>query len=389
VPDPTEARSSLRRPLACTRARTAIALAIMLAGCSGQAAGSWDPSGAARYLDQRAGAWLTWRTASRDRGTVCVSCHTSLPYLLARGDLRQLLHEPAVPDAERKLLDMVKKRAGLWPQVLPWYGDNQKLLSRGTEPVLNALILTHADARQGHLSDLTLKALDDMWAQQRTDGPDAGSWPWIQFNNEPWEAPDSAYYGATLAAVAVGLTPESYRQEAAVQAKLASLRDYLRRAYPRQTPLNHAYLLWASAALPDLVEPSTRAGILDELSARQGADGGWNLASLMPGWKRHNGSSLPEGSDGYATAFMTFVLQESGISPADPRLARSLAWLEGHQSSWNGRWMTESPNRANTWVPREGDHFMDDAATAFAVLALIRAQTANVVAQADAPTAAR
>jgi squalene-hopene/tetraprenyl-beta-curcumene cyclase len=316
---------------------------------------------------------------------VCISCHTSLPYVLARGELHRVLGEPSLADPQRKLLDMVKVRVGLWPQLLPWYGGEQKLLSRGTETVMNALILSHEDARQGKLSPLTLKALNDMWAQQRTEGPQAGSWPWIQFGNEPWEAPDSSYYGATLAALAVGFTPDSYREEPTVQTGVALLRDYLRREYPRQTLVNRINLLWASTAMPDLIEPTERATLLAELSAQQRADGGWSLASLMPRWTRHDGSLVPDTSDGYATGLITFVLQEAGIAAGDPRLIRGLAWLEGHQSRWNGRWMAQSPNRAKRWIPAEGDHFMDDAATAFAVLALTRAQTGNIAARADAP----
>ena len=381
MPDATESRCSLLRPLCSVLARASAAAALLLVGCSGHAAGPWDPPAAAHYLDTRATAWLDWNKAARDHGTVCMSCHTSLPYLLARGDLRRVLHEPQVPEAERRLLDMVRLRAQLWPHVRPWYGFEQTAGALGTEPVVNALILTHEDAGQGALSPLTRKTLDDMWAQQRAQGPDAGSWPWIQFNNEPWEAPDSVYYGATLAALAVGFTPESYRRDPAVQAKMALMRGYLRRAYDSQTLLNRISLLWASAALPDLIEPVTRAAILDSLTAEQRSDGGWNLASLMPGWKRRDASPLPGQSDGFSTAYITLVLQQSGVPRTDARLARGLAWLEGHQSSWDGRWMTESPNRSNGWLPHEGNHFMDDAATAFAVLSLIRAQAGDAVAR--------
>lgn len=357
----------------------------MLAGCGGQVYRSaWSPSAAADYLDTRADAWLHWRPASRDHGTVCISCHTSLPYLLARSELHRILGEPALADPERALLGMVQERVKLWPQVLPWYG-HQKAGSRGTESVLDALTLVNADASTGHLSPLTRTALQNMWALQRTAGADAGSWPWINFNNAPWEAPDSTYYGATLAALATGMAPESYRQEPAVQAHIALLRGYLQREYPHQSLLSRIDLLWAAAALPGLIDPASRASTLREVTALQKADGGWSLPSLIPGWKRHDGSAIPQGSDGYATAFVTLVLQQSGVPATDARLGRGIAWLQGHQSRWNGRWMTQSPNRRNGWLPHEGNHFMDDAATAFAVLSLARAQSSPVVARADSP----
>ena len=377
---------SLRRCRAAPQ--IAAALAGLLTGCSGPAAGiDWSPPAAAHYLDGRARAWLGWRQASRDHGTVCLSCHTTLPYTLARGQLRELLAESSLPEPERKLLEIVKQRVGLWSQVLPWYGD-QKLASRGTEAVINALVLAADDATRGGLSPLTRTALEHMWALQLGEGPDAGSWPWIQFNNEPWEAPDSAYYGATLAALATGLAPESYHQDPAIQARLALLREYLRREYPHQSLLNRIELLWAAQSLPELIEPAARATLAKEISARQRMDGGWSTASLLSGWKMHDGLPLPEVSDGLATGLVTFVLQTAGIPATDPRIRAGLAWLEGHQSSWNGRWLADSPNRRNGLLPREGDHFMDDAATAFAVLALTRAQAGTAAARRNAvPTA--
>ena len=296
-----------------------------------------------------------------------------------------MLDEPAPPPAQTELLAIVRKRVALWPQLLPWYRD-EKGESRSTEAVLNALVLVDVDTTLGHLSTTTRAALDDMWTLQRTEGPGAGSWPWIDFGNEPWEAPDSVYYGATLAALATGLTPEEYRSEPAIQERVRQMRDYLRREYPNQTLLNRINLLWAATRLSDLIEPDVRASLLSEISARQRADGGWSVASLMPVWKRHDGASLPDTSDGYATGLIALVLQESGVPTSDLRLRRSLAWLLANQSHWNGRWSAESPNwKRRPW--NEAAPFMDDAATAFAVLALARAQPKVVEAgrHAQAP----
>jgi squalene-hopene/tetraprenyl-beta-curcumene cyclase len=377
---------TVRRCHALAFIRVAGALALFLGGCSRPPPGfDWDPTAAASYLDHHASAWMRSRVASREHGTACLSCHTTLPYALARSSLGRILDEPSLPGPERRLLDSVQKRVALWPNLLPWYRDS-KLESRGTEAVLNAVVLAEADASVGHLSPTTRAALDDMWALQRTAGPEAGSWPWIQFNNEPWEAPDSGYYGATLAALATGLAPDGYRQEPAIQEPMAKLRDYLRRAYPQQTLMNRIDLLWVGGQLPDLIEPEVRASILRELSALQRADGGWSVASLMPGWKRRDRSRFPDVSDGYATGLISLVLQESGVPTSDPRLRRGLAWLEGHQSRWTGRWSADSLNRRHGLLDDSGD-FMDDAATAFAVLALVRAHPSPVVARSDASSA--
>jgi len=83
--------------------------------------------------------------------------------------------------------------------------------SRGTESVINALILATNDARNGEiLSADTLSAFENMRALQHTSGQDKGAWSWLQFRQEPWEAPDSVYYGACLAAMATGIAPNAY-----------------------------------------------------------------------------------------------------------------------------------------------------------------------------------
>ena len=51
------------------------------------AAADWDQQAAARYLDSRETWWQGWDHAKRDHDTVCVSCHTQVPYALARPEL--------------------------------------------------------------------------------------------------------------------------------------------------------------------------------------------------------------------------------------------------------------------------------------------------------------
>src|SRR5438093_4047277 len=163
---------------------------------------SWNPRGAAAYLDQRQGWWAAWPIAARDHATFCVSCHTAVPYALSRPALRAALAEHAPSANERSLLDNVTKRVRLWQEVEPFYRDgkdgvNKTTESRGTEAVLNALILASYDAQNGSLSDDARAAFNDMWALQQTTGDEKGAWPWLKFNNEPWEAHDSQYYGAS------------------------------------------------------------------------------------------------------------------------------------------------------------------------------------------------
>jgi len=107
---------------------------------------SWSPKAAAAYLDYRETWWMGWPVAARDHDTFCVSCHTALPYALARPALHAALGEDAPPPVERKLLDNVTKRVRMWDAVKPFYTDQNRgphktAQSRGTESVLNALIL--------------------------------------------------------------------------------------------------------------------------------------------------------------------------------------------------------------------------------------------------------
>src|SRR5437667_607708 len=132
-----------------------------LVACSrphGTVATSWNPKAAATYLDQREVTWMGWPGAARDHGTFCVSCHTVMPYVLSRPALRKALAEQGPSDEERKIVENVTKRVLLWNDVGPYYTDEgysngKPAESRGTEAVLNALILASEDAQVGKLSE--------------------------------------------------------------------------------------------------------------------------------------------------------------------------------------------------------------------------------------------
>src|SRR5262247_3587879 len=203
--------------------------AISLHAASNDAA-AWNSKSAAAYLDQRLGWWSTWQTAARDHDTFCISCHTALPYALGRPALRAALNEQGPSAIERRLLENVTKRVRLWSEVLPFYSDEKNgapktAEARGTESVLNALILTRYET-DGKLSADARLALDNMWALQLKSGQEKGAWMWLNFHNEPWEADDSQFWGATLAALACGNTPKDYRSGIARE-NLQLLTEYL------------------------------------------------------------------------------------------------------------------------------------------------------------------
>src|SRR5580700_10482372 len=217
-------------------------------------ANSWDQKAAAAYLDQRAAWWMGWPRAARDHETFCVSCHTAVPYAMARPSLHAALSENAPSPLERRLLDNVAKRVRMWKEVEPFYptkkdSDPKTIESRGTESILNAVILASNDAPTGKLGADARLALDNMWGEQLKAGDAAGAWSWLQFHNSPWEG-DSQYYGATLAAIAVGTAPGNYRSSPDLQDRLKLLSAYLVRERDSQVPINRVMLLWASAKLP-------------------------------------------------------------------------------------------------------------------------------------------
>lgn len=359
--------------------------ALSLLGTPAARAGeSWNPQAAASYLDQRADWWTGWPGAARDHGTVCISCHTAMPYLLARPALRAALHQDAAARAERVLLESITKRVRTWNQTEPFYSDragpNKAAQSRGAEAVLNAFILSARDAGTRTLSEDARTAFDRMWAQQRTAGDAPGSWQWLQFNNEPWEAFDSVYYGAALAAVAVGAAPENYRSTSGIQRNLALLREFLRHESAKQSSMNRVVLLWAAATWPGLLDSQEEAAIARDVALEQLADGGWDLVSLVWTWRNWNLRSLLKmwrsedtpleaKSDACATGLVAFVLELRASPNEQESVRRGLDWLARNQDPAKGLWRGYSLNRKREACSDTG-LFMSDAATAYAVLAL-------------------
>jgi squalene-hopene/tetraprenyl-beta-curcumene cyclase len=322
----------------------------------------WNAKAAAQYLDGRAGEWAVWKPAAREGGA-CISCHTSLGYLMARPALRRDLGESSPTAFELGLLAGVRTRVASSLQKPP----NPNL--DNTQAVMTALVLALEDQRRGAgLSDGTEAAFRDLWAKQRREGKDKGAWGWTNANLEPWEVPESPFFGAALAAVAVAAAPAGYQERPEIRQNIEDLKAYLRQGRERQPLANRLLLLWAAARMDGLVTPAERKEIVAGAWHTQNEDGGWSLAALGPWRDRPNAPQQASGSSAYPTAWTAFLLRQAGLKAKDQRLARALGWLRAHQDP-GGFWAAVSMNKPYEPGSMQ-ERFMRDAATAFAVLAL-------------------
>jgi squalene-hopene/tetraprenyl-beta-curcumene cyclase len=303
----------------------------------------WSPRAAADYLDSRQKEWFAWPRANKT-ATPCVSCHTGATYLMARPALRRVLGEKEPTRYETGLLtslsSRVSKRSSL--DLFPDLKDPMQSNAAGVEAIFAALFLRTPDA------------IDRMWSWQT-----AGRWAWDSFDLDPWETPQSAYFGASLAALAVAGQP--------ARPEIAELNAYLRREFDAQPLHNRLAVLWASTSMPDALPPGSRRALLAQLWSRQSADGGWTLDAIGP-WKRRSGAPVAQGASAYATAYVAAMLVKAGVS--GPQLDHALVWLRSHQNP-KGYWEAASMNKVRDpgSIP-EG--FMRDAATAYAAMALAR-----------------
>jgi len=132
-------------------------------------------------------------------------------------------------------------------------------------------------------------------------------------------------------------------------------------------------LLWSSVTLPGTLQPGDNLPIIEEIFSKQQEDGGWSLTSFIGSWKRRDGTPLETKSDGYATGLAVYVLGQAGATRENLQVNRGLSWLVNNQDKSNGRWLAYSLNKKRAPSSDIGP-FMNDAATAYAVLALTQAK---------------
>jgi squalene-hopene/tetraprenyl-beta-curcumene cyclase len=375
----------------------ALAFTVFVATVAAQQAGpsdgsspSWDPAAAASYLDARMDLWFAKGNKLRtgDTQTTCVSCHAGLAYALSRPVLRRVIHADTPSTQEARLIDETTRRVETYGthQVLYDFNERRQIESRGTEAVLNAVILTSADAARNlrEPSAATKKGLARLWETQRADG----RWDWLEFGLEPWETTEAAYHGATFAAFAVGTA--AGRHDEVATAGVDRLRAYLSTNYQAQHLYNRTWALLASSRLKRVVTDAQRDALIDELVRAQRDDGGWSLEAMGP-WKWSKTApplkspgdldeSLLTQSDGYATGLVVYTLKQAGVAPGHAAIRKGMQWLQMNQRAVPvpdvpGRaWHAHSLNYDREHGGEKGEPwrrlFMSDTATAFAILAL-------------------
>jgi squalene-hopene/tetraprenyl-beta-curcumene cyclase len=164
------------------------------------------------------------------------------------------------------------------------------------------------------------------------------------------------------------VAPDGYQSRPQIQKNLDALKRYLASEESKQPLHNRLALVWASTRLKGVLGDADRKTIVSELVSKQQLDGGWTLESLGP-WSRHPDAPHADGSNPYATGLVTFVLETTGFSAANPNVERARAWLRSHQDPQSGFWDAQSMN--TRYEPGSmPSQFMRDVATGFAVLAL-------------------
>jgi len=354
----------------------------------------WDREGAARYLDERMEVWFANAKKLRtgEGETACVSCHTVVPYVLARPALRRAMRVSTETPLELRLLEEATRRVENYgADQLPYdFNESKKTESRGTEAVLNALILASADAARNRQepSAPTRQALARLWETQRPDG----AWDWLDFGLEPFETVDGVYYGAALAVLAVGIAPGSSNDHRAdTPSGMEKLRGYLKEKYAAQNLFNRTWMLLVSTGSKDLLTRAQREALITEIQGHQHDDGGWALETLGNWrWSKRAAPFKAPGtpdalvlakSDGYATGLIVYALRRAGLRAGHPAVRRGLKWLRANQQdvqvgphTWPA-WRAHSLNFDREHGGEKGEPwrrlFMSDSATGFAVLALV------------------
>ena len=314
------------------------------------------------YQDRRNKDW-----AERNK---CLCCHTSLPYMLARG-----LDAGSKVNFDKFKALAVEKVEN--PEARPWYhADQAGRNSKPTEAVLNALtLLMHDLSSQLPLQAITLKAVDSIFVTLEPNG----RLHWLDFNLQPFESKKGELWGNSMALLAVEMAKKNSSYEPPTE-KYAKLKAYVFGKSDQLKTQEMAVLLWANshATIGNFLTSELSSQFVNRIIGSQNANGSFDQkAALGYGKKEENV---------YATAISIIGLVKAGYGN-HPSAHKAANWLADSQATGNflqmGQgtvlWNAVSLNRTNSLL---NDRFASDYATSYSALALsfYRAEILNTTA---------
>ncbi len=302
------------------------------------------------YQDKRNKDWS-------DRNK-CLCCHTTLPYMLARGlDAGSKVNFDKLKDLTVERVENQESR--------PWYhGDQAGRDSKPTESVLNALtLLMHDLSSQLPLQATTLKAVDSIFAKLETNG----RLHWLDFNLQPFESKKGELWGNSMALLAVEIAKKHSGYEPPVD-KYAKLKAFVFSKKIQLKTQEMAVLLWAnSQGVPGkFLSSELSSQFINGIIEAQSPNGSvYQKAALGYGKREENV---------YATAISLIGMIKAGYGN-HPAAHKAAKWLADKQAIGNFLqmgdatvlWNAASMNRTGSLL---NDRFASDYSTSYASLAL-------------------
>ena len=327
------------------RIRWAILGIALGAEAASAASAGWSPKLAASYLDERQKEWFAWAPAAKPGGP-CMSCHTGLPYLIARPALRRVLGESAPTQWETGLRDAMRAR-------LDGYRPERSRRPRPSRSGRSRSWPRCSCARRGGPRPAMEAAVEGRARRE-------AAWNWFELELDP-----VGEHGSAVLRRGVGGAGGEGRAGPRIGDRAEALIEYLKRTSLRRSRCKTA---WRYCGRRPARETRMDRGSLQQAGGRRRMDGGSDRSLEGP---RRSAAGIRQ--QRLRHGIRRLAMLEAGVKPADPRMARALGWLRSHQDAKSGYWDAVSMNKR--YEPGSmPEQFMRDAATGFAAAALVKAE---------------
>jgi len=175
-------------------------------------------------------------------------------------------------------------------------------------------------------------------------GDHKGSWDWLDFTWGPGNG-EARYFGAALAAIAVGTAPGYYSPgtDADTDARVMLLRGYLKDGLQSQNLQQPNLGPLASTKLEGILTKPEQKNLIDQLLGQQHDDGGWSLSSLGT-WVRSDKHSAGNRLRRLRNRACPACPPDCRRAKGDAKIVKGLAWLKSNQSA-TGAWPGVSVNK--------------------------------------------